>query len=50
MAENEQGEAAGGAADVTNQLETVQTDLLSKVEKCQASCGDLEKWNNCQEK
>ena len=26
-------------------LETIQTDLLSKVEKSQASCEDLEKWN-----
>ena len=45
MAENEQGEAAGTAADVTNPLETVQTDLLSKIDKCQASSGDLDKWN-----
>ena len=45
MAENEQGEAAGTAADLTNQLETVQADLLSKIEKCQASYGDLNTWN-----
>ena len=45
MAENEQGEAAGTAAHVTNQLETVQADLLSNIQKCQASSGDLDKWN-----
>ena len=45
MAENEQGEAAGTAAHVTNPLETVQADLLSNIQKCQALSGDLDKWN-----
>ena len=43
MAENEQSEAAGSAA--TNPLETVQADLLSNIQKCQASYGDLDTWN-----
>ena len=47
MGENEQGEAAAAAAaaHVTNQLETVQADLLSNIQKCQVSYGDLDTWN-----
>ena len=47
MGENEQGKAAAAAAaaHVTNQLENVQADLLSNIQKCQVSYGDLDTWN-----